>query len=105
VGFNGSAFSGYETMSMMLNIDNVRSILPPLRAIHRPSLTPHASAPTGERDRVELSSAERTSEQPADGSALRVERIEFLRSEIAAGTYETPERIAGTVSRLLDVIG
>jgi hypothetical protein len=37
-------------------------------------------------------------------SSWRRVRLAALREEIAAGTFETPERIAGTVRRLLDVV-
>lgn len=33
---------------------------------------------------------------------LRVERIARLRAEIENGTFETPQRLAGTVDRLLE---
>jgi hypothetical protein len=35
---------------------------------------------------------------------LRVTRIARLRAEIADGTFETPQRIEGTVNRLLEVL-
>jgi len=36
--------------------------------------------------------------------SLRLARANAIRAEIDAGTYETPERIRGTVERLLDII-
>jgi hypothetical protein len=39
------------------------------------------------------------------GSSLRDARINAIRGEIKAGTFETPERLTGTVSRLLDLLG
>lgn len=37
-------------------------------------------------------------------SSFRSAKVQAVRGEIEAGTYETSERIAGTVSRLIDVI-
>jgi len=37
-------------------------------------------------------------------STLRTAFLESIRSQITSGEYETPERIQGTVERLLDVI-
>lgn len=36
--------------------------------------------------------------------SARLARTNAIRAEIEAGTYETPERIAGTVERLLDIL-
>ena len=37
-------------------------------------------------------------------SGMRQARVRAVQTEIGNGTYETPERISGTVDRLLDVI-
>ncbi len=42
--------------------------------------------------------------QITEQSSLRQARVRAVRAEIGNGTYETPERINGTVDRLLDVI-
>ena len=39
-----------------------------------------------------------------DQSSLRQARLRAIQAEIQHRTYETPERITGTVDRLLDVI-
>ena len=39
-----------------------------------------------------------------DRSSLRQARLHAIQAEIQNRTYETPERISGTVDRLLDVI-
>jgi hypothetical protein len=33
---------------------------------------------------------------------IRVELVARIRAEITAGTYETPERLQGTIERLLE---
>lgn len=40
----------------------------------------------------------------ADQSSFRIARTAAVREEIASGTYETPERIEGTVDRILDIL-
>ena len=37
-------------------------------------------------------------------STMRQARVRAVQAEIETGAYETPERISGTVDRLLDVI-
>ena len=37
-------------------------------------------------------------------SSMRQARVRAVQTEIGNGTYETPERISGTVDRLIDVI-
>ncbi len=55
-------------------------------------------------DTVEFSSAGRQLAETVGSSSFRAARIQAIRSEIAAGTYETRERIEGAVSRLLDIL-
>lgn len=56
-------------------------------------------------DRVEISSRARSLSRTAEPSSYSLARLRAIRAEIADGTYETSERIAGTVDRMLDVIG
>jgi anti-sigma28 factor (negative regulator of flagellin synthesis) len=53
-------------------------------------------------DTVEISTAGKLAAKIHDSSMVRTELVEQVRSEIAAGTYETPERIEATVDRLMD---
>jgi len=39
------------------------------------------------------------------GSSFRAARLAAIRGEIDAGTFETPERLDGAVSRLIDILG
>ena len=54
---------------------------------------------------MENSDAARLVEQTRDVPELRQERIDAIRAQIAAGTYETPEKLDAAVERLLDEIG
>jgi hypothetical protein len=55
-------------------------------------------------DTIELSPVGRVLSEAAAESSLRLARIRAIREEIDTGTFETPRRIDGTVSRLLDVL-
>ena len=64
---------------------------------------PPASFPVG--DTVEVSAAGLALSQTDVHTCLRFAQICRIRAEIKAGTFVTPERIDGTVARLLEVIG
>ncbi len=56
-------------------------------------------------DAVEFSRFSVTLQEVVEQSSWSLAKTRAIRAEIAAGTYETPDRIRGTVERLLDVIG
>ena len=97
--------NGRHNMSAIINIDKAHSTLPPLPALRTRLSDPITASIIPAHDRVEWSQSGRALAGTVDDPSTRVARIESIRSEIAAGTYETPERIAGTVSRLLDIVG
>ena len=75
--------------------------VPPM---HKP---PHAAprpylAPS---DTVELSSVVSSAAEAVETSSLSLARIHAIRGQIARGAFETPERLAGTAERLLDMLG
>lgn len=92
-------------MSAIINIDNVYSSLPALPVGRNHPFTPITAPAASGQDRVEFSQMAQDLARVVDASGTRVAWMRSIRSEIVAGTYETPERIAGTVSRLLDVVG
>ncbi len=53
-------------------------------------------------DSVEISDHARFLAKLRDVPPVRREKIEALRALIASGKYETPERIAGAVTKLLE---
>lgn len=55
-------------------------------------------------ERIEVSSFGDALARAVETSSLRIARTRAIRAEIVAGIYETPERIHGTVERILDVI-
>lgn len=61
---------------------------------------PDQAAPTA--DVVEISTAARLAAKVHELPAVRTELVEQVKSEIAAGTYETPQRIEVAVERLME---
>ncbi len=92
-------------MSVIINIDTAYRTMPPASpSPDRLTTAPSPSRVVG-RDRVEFSQFGASLARKASGSDVRIARALAIRSEIVKGTYETRERIDGTVDRLLDVIG
>ena len=92
-------------MSLIINLGGMDSAMPTGPSHARssaPAPSPH-SAP--EQDTVEISSASRELAGTMADSSFRIARVNAIREEVVNGTFETPERIEGTVSRLLDVLG
>jgi anti-sigma28 factor (negative regulator of flagellin synthesis) len=56
-------------------------------------------------DRAEISDNARFLALLRDVPPIRKEKVEALRQLIASGQYETPERIAGTVDKILEELG
>ncbi|MCD4825167.1 MAG: flagellar biosynthesis anti-sigma factor FlgM [Phycisphaerae bacterium] len=56
----------------------------------------------GVTDTVEISTAGKLAAKINDQSLVRMDLVQRIKSEIAAGTYETPARIDATVDRLLE---
>ncbi len=84
------------------SVDGVYS-LPAVTAQRR--AVAESTADNGHRvphDEVEISDLAVLLSRVRDLPDLRLERIARLQSEIADGTFETPERLAGTVDRLLE---
>lgn len=72
--------------------------------VSRPGPTDHGGPI---RDELEISDAARAAEiQPASGGApIRQDKVNAIRAQIAAGTYETPEKLDAAIDRFLDEIG
>ena len=88
-------------------IINISSTCPP--AAISPASRPQPTAPphparNSDGDTLELSRRAEAVARAAERSSLQIARSRAIRAEIEAGTYETAERINGTVARILDVI-
>ena len=67
------------------------------------TVKPQAGSPI--EDTVELSPTGRALSRADVQSRLRIIRISEIRAEIKAGTFLTPNRVDGTVERLLEILG
>lgn len=79
-----------------------------VNAPHHPRLYRPAgeSAPVSAgSDRLEISPAAEAAIRAAESGDIRHDLVARIRSEIAAGTYETPEKLDRALDRLLDEIG
>ncbi len=63
---------------------------------------PAVEAPHREPDSVDLSEHARLLETLRENNAIRTELISQVRAEIAAGTYETPERLERALDALAE---
>ena len=65
-----------------------------------------AAAPTSEpmvmNDVVEISTAAKLAAKVHDIPDVRADLVARVKSEIEAGTYETPERVDATVNKLME---
>lgn len=64
---------------------------------------PNSSA-TAAGDQVEISAAGEAAAEAADTRDVRPDLVARVRNEIAAGTYETPEKLDAALESLLDDI-
>ena len=56
-------------------------------------------------DQVDISAAAEAAVDAADGGDFRADLVARIRSEIAAGTYETPQKLAIAMDQLVDEMG
>jgi negative regulator of flagellin synthesis FlgM len=79
----------------------------PLNAPHgiRSSQSAQRTQAASQGDSVEISSAGRLAEQMSQIPDIRQDRVNEIRSQIAAGTYETDAKLNVALERLLDEIG
>lgn len=69
-----------------------------------PTAAPAPAAPAAyvpPQDEVEISSAARALDSASRTLGVREQRLEQIKAAIAAGTYETPEKLESAVERLL----
>lgn len=90
-------------MSWILNINQVASPIQPVAAPARQAATARPVARTAERDTLEVSNVALA--RAFELSSLRIAKTASVRAQIDAGTFETPERLNGTVTHLLDILG
>jgi negative regulator of flagellin synthesis FlgM len=79
----------------------------PIRRINQPieQQTPQEARPVSPTDELELSSVDSASAASAEvelQGQFRAQRLEQIRQQIEAGTYETPEKLDAAVNRMLE---
>lgn len=67
----------------------------------QPAAQPAVSGLEAPQDEVEFSAAARMLDRIQHDPRVRAERLEQIRAAIVAGTYDTPEKLALAVERLL----
>lgn len=90
-------------MSGILSIDCISPSFPndqitPVYPMNRPPSAPDAQGG------VAVARFNGTLRRILEHSSMRQARVRAVQTEIEYGDYETPERISGTVDRLLEVI-
>lgn len=90
----------------MSHISGVRPTNGPfgVEPLGRASAKNAATPASGVKDTVEISLAAKLAAKVQGTEAVRTELVERVQSEIAAGTYESPERIEATIDRLMPEI-
>lgn len=76
----------------------------PLRAPHRPPAMGETRSSQGV-DELDISSEADFVSQARDLPEIRQDRVDQIRAQIQAGTYETSAKLDVALSRLLDEIG
>jgi negative regulator of flagellin synthesis FlgM len=80
------------------------------QAINAPHFTQRtqgsqAASGAASTDRVEISQAAEAAMKATEAGGVRHELVNQIRSQIAAGTYDTPDKMNAAVDRLLDQMG
>ena len=79
----------------------------PLSAPHtsRVAQTSPSDGASPIQDELNISDAARAVDQVGQVPDMRMDRVQQIRTQIAQGTYETPEKLDVALGRLLDEIG
>jgi negative regulator of flagellin synthesis FlgM len=80
------------------------------QGINAPHFSPKTAATqstgaAGKVDRVEISPAANAAVEASEGGRVRTDLVNLIRGQIAAGTYDTPEKMDIAMERLLDQMG
>lgn len=84
-------------------VHGAQPIGPPHGVRPEPMQRPSSAEPI--QDELTISEAAQALEQLRQSSEIRADLVARIRAEIAAGTYETQEKLEIALDRLLDEIG
>ena len=78
-----------------------------INAPHFTQRTPgtQSTGAAGKADRVDISPAAEAAVEAAESGGVRTDLVNLIRGQIAAGTYDTPEKMDIAMERLLDQMG
>ena len=78
-----------------------------INAPHFTQRTPESqsTSASGPVDRVDISPAAEAASKAAEAGGVRHDLVNLIRGQIAAGTYDTPEKMDIALERLLDQMG
>ena len=90
----------------MINVNGIQPpVAPNLVEPVSPTVAPASAAKAAEVvDVVEISQAARLAAAIQDIPDIRTDLVERVKAEIAAGTYETPERLEIAIERLIEEV-
>lgn len=67
--------------------------------------SPQGTSAPSQTDRVEISQAAEAAMKATEAGGIRHDLVNQIRSQIAAGTYDTPDKMNAAVDRMLDQMG
>jgi len=76
-----------------------------INAPHAPFRGQAVKPSAGAVDRVDISAAAEAAIQATETGEIRHDLVNQIRAQIAAGSYETPDKLDAAIERLLDEIG
>lgn len=87
-----------------MNVDGIGPSIPPKAVEPAAQVGNIAPKPEAAKaaDVVEISDIAKLAAKVQELPEVRTELVEQIRGEIAAGTYDTPERVDAAVERLMD---
>ena len=83
------------------NIHGIQGVKGP-HSTNRTNGAKSSPSTSGPADELEISPAGEAAAQAAESGDIRADLVARVRSEIAAGTYETPEKLDAALNGLLD---
>lgn len=87
----------------MTNINGVQqAAVTPVQPVSQVQTPAAAAAPQAVGDSIEISSVARLAAAVHDLPEVRADLVQRVKAEIAAGTYETPDRLDVALERLMD---
>ena len=87
-----------------MNVDGIRAANPtrPVASAVQPNAAGPATSLKPGSDVVDISDAARLAAKVQQTPEIRTDLVNSIKAEIAAGTYETPERIERAVDGLME---